>query len=66
VKKQSAGLIMYRYEKEVLEVFLVHMGGPYWAKKDFGAWSIPKGEYKEEEDSLAAAKREFRQLIRIV
>ncbi len=57
---------MYRYEKEVLEVFLVHMGGPCWAKKDFGAWSIPKGEYKEEEDSLAAAKREFRQLIRIV
>ncbi|MFQ5843288.1 MAG: NUDIX domain-containing protein [Thermodesulfobacteriota bacterium] len=59
MKKRSAGLIMYRYKKEVLEIFLVHMGGPYWAKKDFGAWSIPKGEYRERADPLTAAKREF-------
>ena len=56
--KRSAGLIMYR-QKEELEVFLVHPGGPFWAKKDEGAWSVPKGEYAEGEDPLDAAKREF-------
>jgi predicted NUDIX family NTP pyrophosphohydrolase len=49
---------MYR-RREVPEVFLVHPGGPFWAKKDLGAWSIPKGEYTLEEDALAAARREF-------
>lgn len=56
--KRSAGLLMYR-RKEVLEVLLVHPGGPFWAKKDLGAWSIPKGEYASEEEPLAAARREF-------
>jgi len=57
--KTSAGLLMYRRRKEALEVFLVHHGGPFWSKKDLGAWSIPKGEYRSDEDPLAAAKREF-------
>jgi predicted NUDIX family NTP pyrophosphohydrolase len=56
--KRSAGLLMYR-RKEGLEVFLVHPGGPFWAKKDLGAWSIPKGEYEVDEEPLAAARREF-------
>jgi predicted NUDIX family NTP pyrophosphohydrolase len=56
--KRSAGLLMYRRGKE-LEVFLVHPGGPFWAKKDLGAWSIPKGEYEPDEEPLAAARREF-------
>ena len=57
--KVSAGLILYRLTKGRLQVFLVHPGGPYWAKKDSGAWSIPKGELDEGEDALAAAQREF-------
>jgi predicted NUDIX family NTP pyrophosphohydrolase len=57
--KHSAGLLMYRFRDGVLEVFLAHPGGPFWAKKDLGAWSIPKGEYPPEEDGLAAAQREF-------
>jgi predicted NUDIX family NTP pyrophosphohydrolase len=57
--KQSAGLLMYRRRSGGLEVFLVHPGGPFWAKKDLGAWTIPKGEYEAEEDPLAAAQREF-------
>jgi len=57
--KQSAGLLMYRYADGGVEVFLVHPGGPFWAKKDDGAWSIPKGEFSESEDPLQAAKREF-------
>jgi len=56
--KQSAGLLLYRVRDNNLEVFLVHPGGPLWAKKDQGAWSIPKGEF-EEEEPLLAAKREF-------
>jgi predicted NUDIX family NTP pyrophosphohydrolase len=55
----SAGLLMYRYSESVLEVFLVHPGGPYWTGKDEGVWSIPKGLIAPGEDSLAAAKREF-------
>ena len=58
VKKVTAGLLLYRYRDE-LEVFLVHPGGPFWAKKDLGAWSLPKGEITEGEDLLHAAKREF-------
>ncbi len=50
---------MYRLGDKGLEVFLVHPGGPYWAAKDEGAWSIPKGEYADNEDPLEAAKREF-------
>jgi predicted NUDIX family NTP pyrophosphohydrolase len=61
VKKKSAGLMMYRFKGNVLEVFLAHMGGPFWAKKDEGAWSIPKGEYGDTEDPFAAAKREFKE-----
>jgi predicted NUDIX family NTP pyrophosphohydrolase len=57
-KKNSAGLLLYRRRAE-LEVFLVHPGGPFWAKKDAGVWSIPKGEIAEDEDPLQAAKREF-------
>jgi predicted NUDIX family NTP pyrophosphohydrolase len=57
--KQSAGLLMFRRRAGELEVFLVHPGGPFWAKKDAGAWSIPKGEYGEGEEPLAAARREF-------
>ena len=59
--RNSAGLLPYRYRDGVLEVFLVHPGGPFWAKKDLGAWSIPKGEFVPEEDPLAAAKREFQE-----
>ena len=57
--KQSAGLLLYRRRNSALEVFLVHPGGPFWAKKDAGAWSIPKGEYTDGEHPLAAAIREF-------
>lgn len=57
--KQSAGLLLYRVREGALEVFLVHPGGPFWAKKDLGAWSIPKGEIGEGEDPLEAARREF-------
>ena len=57
--KRSAGLLMYRGMGDELEVFLVHPGGPLWAKKDKGAWTIPKGEYEEDENPLAAARREF-------
>jgi predicted NUDIX family NTP pyrophosphohydrolase len=56
--KTSAGLLMYRRRGEVLEVFLVHPGGPYWANKDDGSWSIPKGEFTAE-NALQAAIREF-------
>jgi len=56
--KKSAGLLLYRVSTGV-EVLLVHPGGPFWAKKDDGAWSIPKGEFEDTEDPLAAAKREF-------
>ena len=57
--KRSAGLLMYRRRNAQVEVFLVHPGGPFWAKKDLGAWSICKGEYAESELPLEAAKREF-------
>jgi len=58
-RKLSAGLLLYRYQRGILQVFLVHPGGPLWAKKDEGAWSIPKGQYHEGDDPLATAKREF-------
>jgi len=59
VPKRSAGLLLYRSRNGSVEVFLVHPGGPFWAKKDLGAWSIPKGEYADNEDPLLAAQREF-------
>lgn len=59
--KRSAGLLLYRKVGRSVEVFLVHPGGPFWAKKDDGAWSIPKGEIGEGEEPRAAAKREFQE-----
>ncbi len=61
MSKKSAGLLMYRRHQGVIEVFLVHPGGPFWAKKDLGSWSIPKGEYGPREDPLEAARREFQE-----
>ena len=57
--KKTAGLLLYRIRDSAVEVFLVHPGGPFWAKKDEGAWSIPKGEFTSGEDPLDAARREF-------
>src|ERR1700677_979233 len=59
--KRSAGLLMYRKRKGEIEVFVVHPGGPVWAKKDQGAWTLPKGEYEADEDPLVAAQREFQE-----
>jgi predicted NUDIX family NTP pyrophosphohydrolase len=59
VPKRSAGLLMYRRSADGLEVFLVHPGGPIWARKDKGAWTIPKGEHEPDENPLVAARREF-------
>jgi predicted NUDIX family NTP pyrophosphohydrolase len=59
--KKSAGLLMYRLQKGSLEVLLVHSGGPYWANRQWHAWSIPKGEIDPGEDPFAAAKREFQE-----
>jgi predicted NUDIX family NTP pyrophosphohydrolase len=60
-QKRSAGLLMYRRRLRGTEVFLVHPGGPIWAHKDDGAWTIPKGEYDEDEEPLEAARREFQE-----
>ena len=57
--KLSAGILMYRRSTRGIELLLAHPGGPFWASKDQGAWSIPKGEYDDSEDALIAAKREF-------
>jgi predicted NUDIX family NTP pyrophosphohydrolase len=59
VSKKSAGLLLFRETADGLEVLLIHPGGPFWVKRDDGAWSIPKGEIAEGEEPLAAAKREF-------
>ena len=56
---QSAGILCYREREQGLEVFLVHPGGPFWARRDDGAWSIPKGLIETGEDPLSAARREF-------
>jgi len=61
VTVHSAGILLYRMIAGEAEVFLVHPGGPYWMKKDEGAWSIPKGIANPQEDYLAAAQREFRE-----
>ena len=57
--KRSAGVLLFRRAGRETEVLLAHPGGPFWKNKDDGAWSIPKGEYGDDEDPLAAAKREF-------
>jgi predicted NUDIX family NTP pyrophosphohydrolase len=57
--RQSAGLLLYRGPSDALEVMLVHMGGPFWERKDAGGWSIPKGEHDPSEDPLSAARREL-------
>ncbi|HYI98972.1 MAG TPA: NUDIX domain-containing protein [Thermoleophilaceae bacterium] len=66
--KRSAGLLLFRRSGDAegagsVEVMLVHMGGPFWARKDEGAWSIPKGEYGDGEEPLAVARREFEEEI---
>jgi predicted NUDIX family NTP pyrophosphohydrolase len=58
-KKQSAGILLYRLHDDAIEVFLVHPGGPFWVKKDLGAWSVPKGEFDGAENALDAAIREL-------
>ena len=60
-RKLSAGILLYRLPSGTAEIFLVHPGGPFWAKKDESAWSIPKGEYEAGEDPLTVAKREFQE-----
>src|SRR6478609_4538931 len=61
--KRSAGILLYRQAPAGFEVLIVHPGGPFWAKKDLGAWSVPKGEFDEAEEPLVAAKREFEEEI---
>ncbi|MEA2701341.1 MAG: hypothetical protein QOE22_50 [Candidatus Parcubacteria bacterium] len=61
--KQSAGILLYRKAGEGIEVFVAHPGGPFFAKKDEGVWSVPKGEYEDDEEPLAAALREFEEEI---
>jgi predicted NUDIX family NTP pyrophosphohydrolase len=65
MKKQSAGLLMFRIRENVLQVLLAHPGGPFWKNKDAGGWSIPKGEIEEGEEPLTTAKREFAEEIGI-
>lgn len=57
----SAGVLLYRRASDGIEVLLAHMGGPFWARRDAGAWSVVKGEHGEDEESYAAARREFRE-----
>src|SRR5688572_26018632 len=57
--EQSAGILVFRCRPQAIEVFLAHPGGPFWARKDDHAWSIPKGLYEQGEEPLAAARREF-------
>ena len=57
--KRSAGVLLWKREADGIRILLAHPGGPFWAKKDDGAWSIPKGEFDESEDALVAARREL-------
>jgi predicted NUDIX family NTP pyrophosphohydrolase len=57
--KRSAGILLYRLSGGVPDVLLVHPGGPFWARRDAGVWSVPKGEYEDGDDPLASALREF-------
>lgn len=59
MSKQSAGILPYRRKENHLEVFIIHPGGPFWRNKDLEAWSVPKGEFNDDEEPLEAAKREF-------
>jgi predicted NUDIX family NTP pyrophosphohydrolase len=61
VAKRSAGIVLFRKSADGIEVLLGHMGGPFWARKDAGAWSIPKGECEQGEAALTAARREFQE-----
>lgn len=61
MSKQSAGVLMYRWQNGQVEVLLVHPGGPFWSNKDLAAWSIPKGEFEDSEEAISAAKREFKE-----
>ncbi|MET8694578.1 NUDIX domain-containing protein [Streptomyces bauhiniae] len=63
--KRSAGLLLFRHTDRGLEVLLGHMGGPFWATKDEGAWSVPKGEYEADEPAWDAARREFQEELGI-
>jgi predicted NUDIX family NTP pyrophosphohydrolase len=65
MSKRSAGLLIYRHSGAFLEVLLVHPGGPFWVRKDEGAWSIPKGLIDENEDELTAARREVKEELGI-
>ncbi len=60
-EKRSAGILLYRGAADTTEVLLGHMGGPFWARKDEHAWSVPKGEYQDDETPEAAARREFQE-----
>src|SRR5947209_7607166 len=64
--RQSAGVLLYRAIGGVVEVLIAHPGGPFWARKDDGAWSIPKGEYSDGEDPWEAAQREFSEELGLV
>ena len=66
MNKTSAGILLFRHPEETPEVLLAHPGGPFWAKKDEGAWSVPKGEFSGEETALDAAKREFEEETGVV
>jgi predicted NUDIX family NTP pyrophosphohydrolase len=61
--RRSAGILLWRRGTSGREVFIAHMGGPFWARKDVAGWSIPKGEFGQDEDALAAARREFAEEI---
>lgn len=63
MRKESAGLLMYRLRSKALEVFLAHPGGPFWRNRDLGGWTIPKGEIELGEEPLDAARREFEEEI---
>lgn len=65
MKKQSAGIVLYRKQGNTVEVLVGHAGGPFWGKKDAGAWSIPKGEFESEEEPIQAARREFEEELGI-
>ncbi len=61
MEKKSAGILVYRKRNDIYQFFLAHPGGPFWAKKDVNSWSIPKGEFTDEEEPFEAAKREFKE-----
>ncbi len=65
MSKKSAGILLYRFNNKEIEFFLVHPGGPFFVKKDLGAWSIPKGEFDESENAFDAAIREFKEEVGI-